>query len=78
MGEYKHLRCPRYKFWFQLLNAKGFSKQNFIKRCLLNSLSVKSLDSLMRISIDGLPTNESDLQRPFKKWSSAKARMILN
>ena len=56
---------------------RGFSKQNLIKTCLRNSLSVDSLDSLMRISIDGPSQSSFDFPRCFRKWSSVKARRIL-
>ena len=80
MGEYKHLGCPQYKFWFQLLKAKESFQGKILSKvvCATLYMSVKSLNSLMRILIDSPPMNEIDFQRSFKKWSTANARRILN
>ena len=57
---------------------RGFSRQNIIKTCLRNSLSIEVLDDLMRISIDGPPLEQFDFKLSFKKWASQKTRRILS
>ena len=44
-----------------LKNWAGFSKQNLIKTCLRNAMSVTSLENLMRISIDGPPRDKTSV-----------------
>lgn len=57
---------------------RGFSKQNLIKTCLRNSMSIKALDNLMRIAIDGPPGDKFDFSLAFKRWAGQKSRRILN
>ncbi|KAG1673513.1 hypothetical protein GQR58_015535 [Nymphon striatum] len=45
---------------------RGFSKQNLVKTCLRNSMSVSALDNLMRISIDGPSLENFDFKVAFK------------
>ena len=56
---------------------RGFSKQNLIKTCLRNAMSVTSLENLMRISIDGPPRDKFNFSLAFKKWAGQKTRRIL-
>lgn len=56
---------------------RGFSKQNLIKTCLRSRLSIKSLDRLLRISLEGPETGQFPFDRAFKKWASVKDRRIL-
>ena len=63
---------------FLLLSVNvGFSKQNIVKTCFRNSLSVSTLNNLMRISIDGPGLVTFDFGAAFQKWKSMKARRIL-
>ncbi|KAG1666499.1 hypothetical protein GQR58_018861 [Nymphon striatum] len=56
---------------------RGLSKQNLIKTCLRNSMSVSALDDLMRISIDGPSLENFDFKAAFKVWAGLKTRRIL-
>ena len=56
---------------------RGFSKQNLIKTCLRNAMSVTSLENLMRISIDGPPRDKFNFSLAFKNWAGQKTRRIL-
>ena len=56
---------------------RGFSKQNLIKTCLRNAMSVISLENHMRISIDGPPRDKFNFSLAFKKWARQKTRRIL-
>ncbi|XP_078695113.1 uncharacterized protein LOC144924045 [Branchiostoma floridae x Branchiostoma belcheri] len=57
---------------------RGFSTQNRIKTRLRNSLSVKRLDTLMRISINGQVRADFNFHRAFVAWAAARNRRILN
>ena len=48
---------------------RGFSKQNLIKTCLRNAMSVTSHENLMCISIDGPPRDKFNFSLAFKKWA---------
>ncbi|XP_060571778.1 E3 SUMO-protein ligase KIAA1586-like isoform X2 [Ruditapes philippinarum] len=56
---------------------RGFSKQNLIKTCLRSRLSVKSLDRLMRITVEGPEIGQFPFDKAFKKWAAVKDRRIL-
>ncbi|KAJ8312909.1 LOW QUALITY PROTEIN: hypothetical protein KUTeg_010282 [Tegillarca granosa] len=55
---------------------RGFSKQNLIKSCTRNRLQQKTLENLMRISIDG-PREIIDYDLVFKSWVGVKQRRIM-
>lgn len=55
---------------------RGFSKQNLIKSCTRNRLQQKTLENLMRISIDG-PRELIDYDLVFKSWVGVKQRRIM-
>lgn len=56
---------------------RGFSKQNLIKTCLRSRMSIKSLDRLMRITIEGPDIRQFPFDKAFKKWAAVKNRRIL-
>ena len=56
---------------------RGFSKQNLVKTCLRNSMGTKTLDNLMRISIDGPELKDFEFKRAFLNWAKQKSRRIL-
>ncbi|XP_052797650.1 E3 SUMO-protein ligase KIAA1586-like [Mya arenaria] len=57
---------------------RGFSKQNLVKTCLRNKLSVGRLDKLMRISLDTRRVADFPFDKAFKKWAGVKSRRILD
>ena len=48
---------------------RGFSVQNLIKSKLCNSLSTKTLDMLMRLSIEGPESKDFDYNKTFIIWN---------
>ena len=57
-------------------SERGFSCMNRIKTTLRNRLTVSSLDSLLRISIEGPERTLFDFQRAVTMWSSKRHRRI--
>ncbi len=48
---------------------RGFSKQNVVKTCLRNSMSLSTLNHLMRISIDGPSLKSFNFKAAFQENS---------
>ncbi|KAH3879156.1 hypothetical protein DPMN_003058 [Dreissena polymorpha] len=55
----------------------GFSRQNVIKTDLRNCLSVKNLENLLKISIEGKYCKDVDFKGIYKLWAGKKQRRIL-
>ncbi|KAH3870269.1 hypothetical protein DPMN_033451 [Dreissena polymorpha] len=56
---------------------RGFSRQNVIKTDLRNCLSVKNLENLLKISIEGKDCKDVDFKGIYKLWAGKKQRRIL-
>ena len=57
-------------------SERGFSCMNRVKTQLRNRLSVSSLDTLLRISIEGPDISHFDFSSAVTKWSSLRIRRI--
>ena len=57
---------------------RGFSKQNLIKTCLRNAMSVTALENLMCISIDGPPRDKFNFSLAFKNGKDRRLAEFLN
>ncbi|KAH7331895.1 hypothetical protein KP509_20G056100 [Ceratopteris richardii] len=57
---------------------RGFSKQNLIKTSMRQSLKVKTLDMLMRISLNGPNLSEMDWVEIHKIWELQKCRKFVD
>ena len=56
---------------------RGFSRQNLIKTCLRNRMSVEALDKLLRLSIEGPSVDKFHYEKAVEKWAKIKNRRIL-
>lgn len=56
---------------------RGFSRQNLIKTSLRNSLGVRSLENLLRISVEGPALDQFVFKLSFQRWAANKTRRIL-
>ncbi|KAH3832942.1 hypothetical protein DPMN_106238 [Dreissena polymorpha] len=56
---------------------RGFSRQNVIKTDLRNCLTVKNLEHLMKISIEGKDCKDVDLKVIYKLWAGKKHCRII-
>ena len=57
-------------------SERGFSGMNRVKTQLRNRLTVSSLDTLLRISIEGPDISQFDFFSAVTKWSSLRHRRI--
>ena len=57
-------------------NERGFSCMSHVKTKLCNRLTVSSLDTLLRISIEG-PETDFDFDSAIQKWSAKQNRRII-
>jgi hypothetical protein len=51
---------------------RGLSKKNVIQEIKRNKLSIKHLDDLIRVSLNGLKTNEMQWAHIFEIWKDRK------
>ena len=56
---------------------RGFSKQNAIKSHLCNRLNLKTLNTLLRVSLCGLEVNAMDWATIFNVWRNMRDRRYL-
>ena len=56
---------------------RGLSRQIVIKTDLRNCLTVKNLEHLMKISIEGKDCKDVDLKVIYKLWAGKKQRRII-
>jgi hypothetical protein len=59
-------------------SERGFSVMNRVKTVLRNRLTVSSLDSLLRISIEGPERTYFDFERAVTLWGSKRHRRIFD
>ena len=59
-------------------SERGFSVMNRVKTILRNRLTVSSLDTLLRISIEGPERTSFDFERTVTLWSSKRNRRIFD
>ena len=57
-------------------SERGFSCMNRVKTLLCNHLTVSSMDTLLRISIEGPDISQFDFSSAVTKWSSLRNRII--
>lgn len=58
-------------------SERGFSCMNRIKMQLHNHLTVPSLDTLMRISVEGPDISDFDFSHAVNKWASLRNRRVV-
>ena len=57
---------------------RGFSKQNLVKIKNRNSLSIDTLDKLLRVSLEDVLVKNFDDKSAYHNWSSQKRRSFVN
>ena len=57
---------------------RGFSVTNRIKTKLRNRLQIPTVDILLRISIEGPPTDQFDFSRALNQYKSSRQHRIFN